>query len=170
MHEVTITVAAPEILAELKSIIERAYRGDSARLGWTHEADIITSGERISHEELAAYAADTSSRLLTAMQAGKPIGCVLIRNVGGGLCYLGLLCVDPEVQATGLGKQLMQAAEHIAREEFDAHEIEMTVIEQRSELIAWYVKHGYQITGERRDFPYDYAPELFMTVLNKSFI
>ena len=31
----------------------------------------------------------------------------------------------------------------------------MTVIVQRPELIAWYERRGYALTGERRPFPYD---------------
>jgi len=30
----------------------------------------------------------------------------------------------------------------------------MTVIRQRPELIAWYERRGYRLTGERRSFPY----------------
>ena len=29
----------------------------------------------------------------------------------------------------------------------------MTVIAQRHELIAWYERRGYRLTGERRPFP-----------------
>ena len=29
----------------------------------------------------------------------------------------------------------------------------MTVITQRAELIAWYERRGYALTGERRPFP-----------------
>lgn len=31
----------------------------------------------------------------------------------------------------------------------------MTVVAQREELIAWYQRRGYTITGETRPFPYD---------------
>ncbi len=31
---------------DLYKLIERGYRGDSARLGWTHQADLV-DGERI---------------------------------------------------------------------------------------------------------------------------
>ena len=30
----------------------------------------------------------------------------------------------------------------------------MTVIEQRSELLAWYARRGYRSTGEKEPFPY----------------
>ena len=63
--------------------------------------------------------------------------------------------MDPIRQATGLGKQLIAAAEHAAATYFGAHVIEMTVIKQRSELIAYYNRRGYSATGEERPFPLD---------------
>ena len=33
--------------------------------------------------------------------------------------------------------------------------MEMTVIANRGELIAWYERRGYVLTGERRPFPLD---------------
>src|SRR5690606_14544676 len=36
---ISITTAIADDLPTLHPVIERAYRGDSARAGWTHEAD-----------------------------------------------------------------------------------------------------------------------------------
>jgi hypothetical protein len=54
---------------------------------------------------------------------------------------------------------------------------EMTVIAQRAELIAWYVRRGYTDTGERRPFPYDDVraglpkrPDLAFVVLEKKLL
>jgi hypothetical protein len=38
-------------------------------------------------------------------------------------------------------------------QEFDAATMEMTVIDARPELIAWYERRGYARTGETRPFP-----------------
>ena len=32
--------------------------------------------------------------------------------------------------------------------------MQMTVIAQRTELIAWYERRGYRLTGETKPFPY----------------
>jgi hypothetical protein len=45
------------------------------------------------------------------------------------------------------------AAERTARDLFGATRMEMTVIVQRAELIAWYQRRGYRPTGETRPFP-----------------
>lgn len=153
-------------LALLHPMIERAYRGDSARLGWTHEADLL-SDERTSLAVLEAIVTDPSQRLLVARRQRVPIGCVAISDLGDSLAYLGQLCVEPTLQAGGLGKRLIAAAEKVARVTFGATRIEMTVIDSRRTLIDYYIRRGYRETGERRDFPVRVDPPLFMTVLEK---
>ena len=46
-------------------------------------------------------------------------------------------------------------AERIAREEWGAGEMQMTVLRQRGELIAWYERLGYRRTGATAPFPYE---------------
>ncbi|WP_375397851.1 GNAT family N-acetyltransferase [uncultured Sphingomonas sp.] len=162
----TIRLATRADLPLLHPLIERAYRGDTARLGWTHEADLI-EGDRTDQATLAAIIDDPDMRLLVAERGGMPIGCVAVTDHGDCMAYLGMLCVDPRLQAAGLGGQLIQAAEELARRTFSARHIEMTVIERRLDLIAYYERRGYARTGERRDFPIDLDPRLFMAVLEK---
>ena len=163
----TIRPATREDLPALHPVVERAYRGESARSGWTHEADLITEGERTDLGTLRGLVDSPASRLLIAQNGDTIIGCVNVQDRGGGTAYLGLLCVDPLLQAGGVGRRLTAAAEETARTDFHAERIEMTVIEQRAELIAWYERLGYGRSGERRDFPIAMTPPLYMTVLVK---
>ena len=48
-----------------------------------------------------------------------------------------------------------RSAEAEAAARFAATRMEMTVIRQRAELIAWYERRGYRLTGETRPFPLD---------------
>ena len=159
--------ATREDLPRLHPVIERAYRGIHAREGWTHEADLL-DGDRTDIATLEAIVADPTQRLILAEQEGVPVGCVNIADKGGGVAYLGLLCVDPSLQAAGLGRELLAAGEDMAQEAFGARRIEMTVIDLRTELIAYYERRGYVPTGERRDFIIRVDPPLFMTVLVKT--
>jgi ribosomal protein S18 acetylase RimI-like enzyme len=154
-------------LPALHPVVERAYRGESARRGWTHEADLIIEGQRTDLETLGNLVSDPASRLLIAREGEAVIGCVNVQDRGEGTAYLGLLCVDPLLQAGGTGRKLVAAAEETAREDFGAAAMEMTVIEQRTELIAWYERLGYARSGETRDFPIRMDPPLFMAVLVK---
>lgn len=154
MNDIRIRPAATGDIAALHALIQSAYRGDTARRGWTHEADLL-DGQRIDPAGLAAILADSDQHLLVAEGAdGALLGCVEIANHGEGLAYLGLLSVAPQGQAEGLGRQLIAAAEAFARDQLGATRMEMTVIRQRTELIAYYERRGYRPTGEERPFPY----------------
>jgi ribosomal protein S18 acetylase RimI-like enzyme len=166
MPDLVIRLVVPDDLPRLHPVIERAYRGDSARAGWTHEADLL-DGTRTDIATLRAALAHPSERLLIALDGDAPIGCVEISDRGDGLAYLGLLCIEPTLQAAGLGKRLIDAAETLARDVFGAATMVMTVIENRAELIAYYERRGYHRTAERRDFPVAVEPPLYMTVLVK---
>jgi len=65
--------------------------------------------------------------------------------------YLGILSVAPNTQGTGIGKKLLIAGEEHAKS-LGINTMIMTVISVRKELIDWYVRHGYQLTGERKPF------------------
>ncbi|UVO51883.1 GNAT family N-acetyltransferase [Sphingomonas sp. SUN019] len=149
-----VRYATGEDLPAFHALVERAYRGDAARAGWTHEADLL-DGQRTDLEALAETLADPDRRILAAFDGDTLIGCVQISKVGSGRAYLGLLTVDPDRQAGGLGAKLIAAAEDHAVVLFGAQAIEMTVIRQRRELIAYYERRGYALTGEERPFPLD---------------
>lgn len=151
--------------SQLQPLVQRAYRGEAARAGWTHEADLL-KGERIGIDELTALIADPAERLLVAEDDGVPVGCVRVADLGGGLAYLGLLAVEPARQAAGIGRVLIDAAEALARSTFGARRIEMTVIDRRAELIAYYQRRGYAPAGTR-PFPIAVEPPLSMMVLEK---
>jgi len=170
-----ITIATPTDAPALKNLLEAAYRGDSARQGWNHEADILDD-ERIGIEELDAMLADPAVTILTARDDGALIGCVAVTrkdvHTGGGLGYLGMLCVLPTLQSGGLGRRLLDAAEDHGRA-IGIARMEMTVIDSRESLVAWYVRRGYAFTGETRPFhelrpaDADTGPQITFVVLEK---
>lgn len=160
--------ATPDDVAAIRALVESAYRGDSARQGWTHEADLL-GGDRTSDGEVAAQIAEPGRAMVVAEAASRIVGTVAVTRLLGDRCYLGMLAVAPALQAGGLGRQLIAAAEDEARRRFGAAVMEMTVVHRRPELIAYYERRGYRQTGEVRPFPLDLpdGPELHMVVLER---
>ena len=154
MSGVTFRPAVEADVAALHALVTRAYRGDAARLGWTHEADLL-DGQRTDMESLREVIEDADKVILMAHHGGVLIGCVMLTRQADGSAYLGMLSVDPVRQASGLGRRLLAVAEREAASRFGADRIEMTVIRQRPELIAWYERRGYALTGATADFPVD---------------
>ena len=139
-------------VADVVGLVESAYRGDASRAGWTTEADLL-DGQRTDAEELTGILSDPDARLLLATRGRAIVGCVLLRREAAG-AYIGVLAVCPLLQALGIGKGLLAEAEKRARIEFGAERSRMTVIEQRQDLIAWYVRRGYLATTRTERFPY----------------
>lgn len=160
----------PQIVA----LVERAYRGELSRAGWTTEADLL-DGQRTDVEEIAGLCASSDARVLLALAGPELCGSVHLAPEPGGL-YLGMLAVQPSLQGRGVGRALLDEAERILHDEQFGRRIRMTVIGQRSELIAWYVRRGYRVTGAREPFPYGQPrfglprrPDLYFEVLEKHF-
>lgn len=148
-----ISPATPTDAPQISLIVNGAYRGESARKGWTTEADLL-DGQRTDPESLQSMMQSTGSTILKYENAaGTIIGCVYLQQKGDAL-YLGMLTVDPGLQGSGIGKELLKAAEEYGRE-VGCKKVTMTVISVRHELISWYERHGYVITGEKQPFPTD---------------
>lgn len=147
------TEATAADVPALQALVESAYRGESARQGWTHEADLL-GGQRTDADALATAIANPEHVILLARDDDTLVGCVEISRAAAGRAYLGLLSVAPDRQGGALGKALIAAAETEGQARFGATHIEMTVIRQRAELIAYYERRGYAPTGETRPFPY----------------
>lgn len=169
LQDPPVRFATTHDISALDALINGAYRGERAKRGWTHEADLLAGyGNRIDEAELTETLADATARILVAYEGTELVGCILIRDLGSRLAYFGLLAIAPERQASGLAKHLLSAAEACARDVFNADRVEGTVVHTRSELIAYYERRGFARTGERRPFPIEVKPPLELVVITKS--
>jgi GNAT superfamily N-acetyltransferase len=148
----TFRTAETSDVPALVALVESAYRGEASRVGWTTEADLL-DGQRTDADGVAAVIALDGSVVLVAERAGGVVACCQLER-RGATAYFGMFSVRPELQGDGLGRAVLARAEQYAREEWNAVELEMTVIEQRADLIAWYERRGFTRTGEYSPFPY----------------
>jgi len=146
MEILTATEHDAEAIAAL---VNSGYRGDYSRQGWTSEVELL-GGTRIDAHELKLVMQRESTVVLKCVEDGKIISCVELA-VHYNKLYLGMLTVEPTLQAQGVGKQMLTAANAYAQEK-GCKTIYMTVISERTELIAWYGRHGFLPTGEEKPF------------------
>lgn len=147
-----VLIATTDDIPEILLLINSAYRGDASREGWTTEANLIEGEIRTDENDLMQLMKIPGAVFLKFVnESGKIDGAVFLQKVNTKL-YLGMLSVTPRLQAKGIGKELMKGAD-IYGSENGCRRIFMRVISLRHELIAWYERKGYYVTGEREAFP-----------------
>lgn len=146
-----ISRATTADVAALVTLVNSAYRGEGSKQGWTTEADLL-GGIRTDEDAITSSITNTNGAVLKYEDdQGAVIGCVYLEKQKAQL-YLGMLTVAPHLQGGGIGKQLLHASEVYARAQ-QCTEIVMSVISIRQELIRWYERHGYRLTGATKPFP-----------------
>ncbi|MEV6374727.1 GNAT family N-acetyltransferase [Micromonospora musae] len=148
----TVRIAGLADVDALVDLVESAYRGESSRAGWTHEADLL-DGQRTDRDMVTAAVTGPDSSVLVVEEEARLVACCQVERRDDH-AYFGMFAVAPSRQGGGLGRELLDVAERHAEQEWGAGEMRMTVITQRDELIAWYERRGYVRTGELTPFPY----------------
>lgn len=133
-------------------LVESAYRGDASRAGWTTEADLL-DGQRTDAEQVLALIAREGSVILLAEGDRGLVGCCHVERRDGAVAYFGLFAVRPRQQGAGTGRAMMREASRLAAS-WGCSRMQMTVIRQRDDLLAWYRRLGFEATGETEPFPY----------------
>lgn len=147
-----LRTAALDDVTALVELVTCCYRGDSSRVGWTTEADLL-DGERIDPALLQADITRPFSRVIVAEHDQHILACAHVCR-DGDAGYFGMFAVAPRLQNSGLGTRILAECERIVAKEWQLPVLRMTVIEQRPELIAYYLRRGYGRSGEFLPFPY----------------
>jgi GNAT superfamily N-acetyltransferase len=159
------------------ALVESAYRGDASRAGWTTEADLLDGTRTDAATVRATVEADDQVVLLAHDATGRLVGCCELRRRPAGMAYFGMFAVVPTLQGAGIGKAVLATAEQWVSAEWGASRMEMTVLAQRDDLLAWYARGGYRPTGVTEPFPYGderfglpRRPDLHFVVLAKDLL
>jgi GNAT superfamily N-acetyltransferase len=128
-----LRVAEPADVDALVRLINGAFRVEQP----------FIEGDRIDSEGVRSYMA--KGKFLLAEDATNFAGCVYV-ELRGDRGYLGLLGVDPGRQGTGLGRKLMDAAEHYFREA-GCCAVDLRIISGHTPLPSFYRHLGYVETG-----------------------
>ncbi len=135
----------------LVELINLSYRTDNEN-AWTTESHLFNEGgKRIDEQELESVLSDSRNHIFKYETNETILGTVSLTEKTDSI-YLGTLAVSPVSQGLGIGKKLLNAAKEFAQEKRKS-KISLTVISSRKELIAWYERYGYQMTGVTTPFP-----------------
>ena len=162
MPNLTFVPAQTTDAEAVSALVNAAYRGESSRQGWTTEADLLL-GLRTTSEDLLSLLADDHTLLLLCKQDEAVLASLALLRQQQQV-EMSLFAVSPQHQAMGIGKRLLQHAEQTAIQNWSATRAVMSVISCRHELIAFYQRRGYRLTGEQKPFPVN--PALWTPMVN----
>jgi ribosomal protein S18 acetylase RimI-like enzyme len=169
MSKLKIREATVKDAAEIACLVNAAYRPQAGEGGWTHESSLV-SGDRTSPEQVADVLID--SVVLVGLHDAKLVACVQIEGKGNE-AFIGMLAVEPSIQAGGLGKTMLTEAERYAESSLSATQFVLVVVSARAELVQFYLRRGYEETGQRLAYPINSGVgkprggELDLTILRK---
>ncbi len=135
----------------ITQLVNEAYRPELGAQGWTHESNLV-SGDRTNAGQVIEAILKKDSAILLGLKDSDIVACVHIEKVGNS-CHIGMLAVQPNLQAAGIGKAMLAQSEYYASVNFGAEKFIMFVVSARPELISFYLRCGYRKTGEVMDYP-----------------
>lgn len=132
MQDLKFTEAEAGDVEQIIQVVNAAYRGETSKLGWTTEADLL-DGLRTDEKELLQLLTDEASCILLCKTQDTVLGSVHLQYMGDCV-EIGMFAVNPLHQGRGIGKQLLQHAESIAIKTWSIQRLQMVVISCRYEL------------------------------------
>ncbi|MHB1137796.1 MAG: GNAT family N-acetyltransferase, partial [Microthrixaceae bacterium] len=112
----------------------------------------LLGGQRTDATMVGDALEDPDSRVELAERDGRLVGCLQL-TWSGDAAHFGMFAVSPTEQAGGIGSALLTHAEDLART-LGCASMDLEVIAQRHQLIAYYRRRGYEPTGATTPFPY----------------
>lgn len=164
-NAVQLRVATQQDVENLVTLLNRCYRSDE---GWTNEAALI-GGIRTTAEEMTALIDNPNVYLFVfenPHDSDDLLGCISVDFSPINhkpAAYIGTFAVHPAVQGRGIGDTMLSAVETFAIRHAHAKNVthlplthlSMSILSHRPELLRYYQRRGYLLTGEKMAFPRD---------------
>ncbi|MEG0032438.1 GNAT family N-acetyltransferase [Acinetobacter sp.] len=137
-------------IQNIVDVINIAYRTNQ---GWTHEFNVV-AGDRISPKQLKIELQKENFKLFVLEVEGQILGCIGLTEDADSI-EIGSFAILPTHQNAGYGKQLLNFAEFFAKQKQHIVRLNMSVLNIRKELVAYYERHGYHDTHQTASYPLD---------------
>lgn len=145
--------ATPEDANQIQELVQAAFRTEDSRPDWTGNTE-LASTFRIDVEEVASKIANPENTILMAFDNDNSlVASIEVSKRDGNCGRLSMIAVSDRYQRSGVGRFVLAYAEAYCRRVWGAEKFSLNALSIRKTLIEWYMRQGYQKTGETSPFP-----------------
>lgn len=146
---------------QIQHLVESAFRASDPRQDWTGNAE-LASHFCLAMDEVQSKLINPDVVTLVAHDASDPAALVASIEVSkrDGAGRLSMIAVDTSHQQGGVGRRVLEHAEDYCRRAWGIDKFSLNALSTRRALIEWYMRRGYEKTGETSRFPAERFPEL----------
>ncbi|EAW19528.1 GNAT family N-acetyltransferase [Aspergillus fischeri NRRL 181] len=150
-------LATPSDAPQIQHLVQSAFRAPDTRPNWTGDTALASAFRIDTAEILSKITTPDSAFLLATDPTGALIACIGVSRctANDNLARFFLLAVDEAYQRFGIGRKILAYAEEYAHREWGVRRGGLNALSTREELILWYLRCGYQLTGEVTPFPFE---------------
>ncbi|KAJ5887919.1 acyl-CoA N-acyltransferase [Penicillium taxi] len=146
-------IATLDDAEKIQQLVQEAFRAEDSRQDWTGNVELARAFTVKVEDIITTMAKPNNEFLLATEENNTPICCVGASERENSHARLFMLAVDDRYQRQGLGRQVITYAEGYCQRTWNSEVIELDALSTRPQLIRWYMRCGYQQTGETKPFP-----------------
>ncbi|GFF73964.1 hypothetical protein IFM53868_01206 [Aspergillus udagawae] len=149
-------LATPSDAPQIQQLVQSAFRTSDPRANWTGDTTLASSFSIETTEILNTITTPNSAFLVATDPTGGLIACIGISRkftTHADLARFFMLAVDDAYQRCGIGRKILAYAEGYCQKKWGVSKGGLNALSIRGELIHWYLRCGYQPTGEVTPFP-----------------
>ncbi|KAH8734223.1 acyl-CoA N-acyltransferase [Ilyonectria robusta] len=160
-NDLHFRIATLDDASQLQAMVESAFRAEDSRQDWTADMKLGESF-RLDVKEIITQINKPDGAILMATDNNNNalVGSVEVFKRSDDLARISMLAVDQTCQRGGIGRQVLAYAEDYCQKTWGVNKLGLNALETRQELIKWYMRRGYEKTGETSPFPRDRVAEL----------
>lgn len=158
-------IATPEDAPAIRQLVQAAFQAADTRQDWTADMD-LNIRFRLTVEEVMPRIISPDGAIVMAFVTTDDNGdeslvaSVEVAKRSNDLARLSMLAVDQQHQRGGIGREILAHAERYCQQRWGVTKFGLDALSTRQALIAWYMRRGYQKTGETVPFPVEKFSDL----------
>ncbi|OKL62784.1 hypothetical protein UA08_01522 [Talaromyces atroroseus] len=146
-------IATPDDAERIQQLVQSAFRTIDSRVGWTGDEELASNFRLEVRDVLANIAKPNLVTMIAVDKNDAPVATIEVAHRDNSIGRISSFAVDDHYQRGGVGRQVLAYAEDYCRRTWNVEKFSLNALSSRKALLEWYMRRGYQKTGETSPFP-----------------